>query len=233
MNELYHYGVLGMHWGIRRYQPYPKGHKGGKFLGNIKRKNQVRSRDKRRKKIADTIPDDYVDSVRKQVTKNGQIDEELFSNIIRTTENMRYIGSDKRIQKSVETVSRYDPTIQPSLPRETTNTFESVSVVNNRMLEIGPDSYIAFDFNGKTTMKDREYSKKENVQKDIQKEIDKLDAGDSYKELLGQILSNESGSGEYSIYSNERFGFRNQNVDVYADPSQYKIIVELSPWSRR
>lgn len=36
-----HYGKLGMHWGIRRYQPYPKGHKGGKEIGEAARSRKT------------------------------------------------------------------------------------------------------------------------------------------------------------------------------------------------
>ena len=36
-NELRHYGIKGMHWGIRRYQPYPKGTKARKAQKSIEK----------------------------------------------------------------------------------------------------------------------------------------------------------------------------------------------------
>lgn len=47
--DLYHHGIIGMRWGVRRYQPYPKGHTGdGKFIGKVTQKHKQKKIEKKR-----------------------------------------------------------------------------------------------------------------------------------------------------------------------------------------
>lgn len=72
-NELYHHGVLGMHWGIRRFQPYRKGDKvkGGKEVGNATKVEQRSIADRVKKGIA------AVNKIKKELHK-GNLEKEQY-----------------------------------------------------------------------------------------------------------------------------------------------------------
>ena len=78
-DELIHYGIKGMHWGIRRYQPYPDGNTGGKFIGKRKHIQKRNAKNKKSNDIANIKRQTYIQSYNSANKKLQSISDDIIN----------------------------------------------------------------------------------------------------------------------------------------------------------
>ena len=162
-NEIYHHGIIGMKWGVRRYQPYPKGYTGsGKEVGEAK---GVRQRDtgisgyirkKKQEKADAAAQKERNEQLRRameeeQKKRHHDADKERVLREGTATEVLKYQGelTNQELQNAVTRLN-LESSLRGLSQRETKSAMDKVDEImktiktGTEWAKIGTDTYNTF-----------------------------------------------------------------------------------------
>lgn len=95
-NELYHFGRKGMRWGVRRFQPYPKGYHGlGKFIGS----SSKQSKSERRGSRINSRAEKKLSRIERKVEKRQGVANKQYQKAIKKSNSL--LATQKGIDKAM------------------------------------------------------------------------------------------------------------------------------------